>query len=48
MGKQPVDKSEIYEQFARLSQQTKDLMESIETLSDRMTKVLAENARLTI
>ncbi|KRM64692.1 hypothetical protein FC35_GL001280 [Limosilactobacillus coleohominis DSM 14060] len=48
MEKQPVDKSEIYEQFARLSQQTKDLMESIEILSDRMTKVLAENARLTI
>ena len=40
MEKQPVDKSEIYEQFARLSQQTKDLMESIE--------ILAENARLTI
>lgn len=48
MEKQPVNKSEIYDQFARLTQQTKDLMESIEILSDRMTKVLAENARLTI
>jgi regulator of replication initiation timing len=43
-----VDKSEIYDQFARLTQQTKDLVESVEVLSDRMTKVLAENARLTI
>lgn len=48
MKQQPVDKNEIYDQFARLTQQTKDLVDSVEVLSDRMTKVLAENARLTI
>ena len=48
MKQQPVDKNEIYDQFARLTQQTKDLVDSVEVLPDRMTKVLAENARLTI
>lgn len=48
MKQQPVDKNEIYDQFARLTEQTKDLVDSVEVLSDRMTKVLAENARLTI
>lgn len=48
MKQQPVDKNEIYDQFAQLTQQTKALMESVEVLSDRMTKVLAENARLAI
>lgn len=48
MQPDPVDKSEIYEEFARLTEQTKDLVASVELLSDRMTKVLAENARLTI
>lgn len=48
MKQQSVDKGEIYDQFARLTQQTKDLLESVQLLSDRMTKVLAENARLTI
>ncbi|WP_251547482.1 DNA replication initiation control protein YabA [Limosilactobacillus caecicola] len=48
MKQQPVDKSEIYDEFARLTQQTKDLVASVELLSDQLTKVLAENARLTI
>ena len=37
MKQQPVDKNEIYDQFARLTQQTKDLVDSVEVLSDRMT-----------
>lgn len=48
MTQQPVDKGEIYDQFARLTQQTKELLNSVQLLSDRMTKVLAENARLAI
>lgn len=43
-----VDKGEIYDQFSQLTQQTKDLLASVQLLSDRMTEVLAENARLTI
>lgn len=40
--------SDIYDQFVRVTKQTKDLVSNMELLSDRLTKVLAENARLTI
>lgn len=48
MKQQPIDKKAIYDQFAQLTEQTKALVASVQIMSDRMTQVLAENARLTI
>lgn len=43
-----LDKSDIYERFAEVTRQTKDLVESMEVLSEKLSLVLAENAKLAI
>ncbi|KRN44824.1 DNA replication initiation control protein YabA [Limosilactobacillus ingluviei] len=42
------DMSDIYEQFAAVTRQTKDLVDSMEVLSEKLSLVLAENAKLAI
>lgn len=43
-----LDKSDIYERFAEVTKQTKDLVASLEVLSEKLSLVLAENAKLAI
>lgn len=42
------DKSEIYDRFAQVTKQTKDLLENMEQLQIKMTEILEENAELSI
>jgi regulator of replication initiation timing len=43
-----LDKSEIYDQFAQVTKQTKDLLTNMEQLQVKITSVLEENAELSI
>lgn len=42
------DQESIYDRFSTVTKQTQDLMDSVNALSDQVTKLLAENAKLTI
>ncbi len=43
-----IDKSDIYERFAAVTQQTRELVESMEVLTEKLSLVLADNAKLAI